>query len=116
MILAYIMAEQQKRSFVQEFVDFLKTFGVIGLAIAFVIGQAASKVVSALVNDIINPFIGLFLVDAGELRSLSLTIGNSTFLYGDLIAVIIEFIIIAFIVFIAYKQLTKYKIVEEKKK
>lgn len=110
------MAEQQKRSLIQEFVDFLKTFGVIGLAIAFVIGQAASKVVNAIVNDIINPFIGLFLVDAGELRDLSITVGNSTFLYGDLIAVIIEFAIIAFIVFIAYKQLTKYKIVEEKKK
>ncbi|MCS7141616.1 MAG: MscL family protein [Candidatus Nitrosocaldus sp.] len=36
------MVEQEKRSFIQEFVDFLKKFGVIGLAIAFVIGQAAS--------------------------------------------------------------------------
>ncbi len=75
---------------------------MLGLAIAFVIGQAASRVVTALVNDIINPFIGLFL-PVGELRGLSVTIGNSTFMYGDLIAVIIEFIIIAFIVFITYK-------------
>ncbi|MCS6767449.1 MAG: MscL family protein [Candidatus Nitrosocaldus sp.] len=70
------MVEQEKRSFIQEFVDFLKKFGVIGLAIAFVIGQAASKVVTALVNDIINPFIGLFIVGEG-LRDLSFTVGDS---------------------------------------
>ncbi len=106
---------QQKRSLIQEFIDFLKTFGIIGLAIAFVIGQASSRVVTALVNDIINPFIGLFLPD-NELKDLSFTIRNSTFMYGDLISVIIEFIIIAFIVFIAYKQLSKYKIIEDKTK
>jgi large conductance mechanosensitive channel len=44
-----------------EFFDFLKTFGVIGLAMAFIIGAAASKLVSALVTDIVNPFVGLFL-------------------------------------------------------
>ncbi|HMH11245.1 MAG TPA: MscL family protein, partial [Candidatus Nitrosopolaris rasttigaisensis] len=47
-----------KKSLAQEFFDFLKIFGIIGLAIAFVIGQAASKLVTAFVNDIINPFIG----------------------------------------------------------
>ena len=40
-----------KRSLAQEFFDFLKTFGIIGLAIAFVIGQAASKLVTTLVTD-----------------------------------------------------------------
>ena len=55
-----------KTSLAQEFFDFLKTFGIIGLAIAFVIGLAASKLVTAFVNDIITPFIGLFL-PAGDL-------------------------------------------------
>ncbi len=109
------MSKQKPHSFIQEFVNFLKAFGIIGLAIAFIIGQAASKVVTSLVNDIINPFIGLFLPDGGELKDLSITVRNSTFLYGDLIATVIEFIIIAFIVFILYKQLVKYKVVEEKK-
>jgi hypothetical protein len=40
-----------RRTLAQEFFDFLKTFGIIGLAIAFVIGQAASRLVTALVND-----------------------------------------------------------------
>ncbi|HZA42551.1 MAG TPA: MscL family protein [Nitrososphaeraceae archaeon] len=43
---------------------FLKTFGIIGLAIAFIIGQAASKLVTAFVNDIIDPIIGIFLPGA----------------------------------------------------
>ncbi|MGH9878413.1 MAG: large conductance mechanosensitive channel protein MscL [Nitrososphaerales archaeon] len=104
-----------KKSLMQEFMDFLKTFGIIGLAIAFVIGSAASRLVTALVTDLITPLIGLFL-PAGDLKSMSFKIGNSEFLYGDFIANIIDFVIIAFIVFIAYKQLAKYKLTEDKTK
>jgi len=104
-----------KKSMTQEFIDFLKTFGVIGLAIAFVIGQAASQLVTAFVNDIITPFIGLFL-PAGNLNAAKVTVGNSTFLVGHLIANIINFLIIAFIVFLAYKQLSRFRIVEDKTK
>ena len=55
------MPPEAKRTLAQEFFDFLKTFGIIGLAIAFVIGQAASRLVTAFVNDIIDPIIGFFL-------------------------------------------------------
>ncbi len=58
------------RSFAQQFFDFLKTFAIIGLAIAFVIGAAASKLVTAFVEDIVNPTVGLFL-PAGELTKMS---------------------------------------------
>ena len=100
---------------IQEFVGFLKTFGVIGLAIAFIIGQAASKLVTALVDDIITPFVGLFL-PSGDLKAMETTIGNSTFMWGDLISNIIDFLIIALIVFILYKQLSRFGIVEDKTK
>ena len=112
------MAEQpqEKKGLIQEFVKFLQTFGVIGLAIAFVIGAASSKLVSALVTDLINPLIGLALRDVGDLKKLSVTIANSTFAYGDFIANVIDFLIIAFVVFILYKQLSKFKLVEDKTK
>jgi len=103
-----------KKSLSQEFFDFLMVFGIIGLAIAFVIGQAASKLITALVNDIITPFIGLFL--PGDLNAAKFTVGHSTFMVGDLIGNIINFIIIAFIVFLAYKQLSRFKLVEDKTK
>lgn len=110
-----------KQSFVQEFMDFLKTFGIIGLAIAFVIGAAASKLVSVLVSDIINPIVGLAL-PSGDLKTLQSSIVNSAtgavseFKYGDFIANVIDFVIIALIVFIMYKVLSRFKLVDDKTK
>ena len=114
-------ASPVKQSFIQEFMGFLKTFGIIGLAIAFVIGAAASKLVSALVTDIINPIVGLVL-PSGDLKTLQSNIVNSAtgaiseFKYGDFIANIIDFVIIALIVFIMYKVLSRFKLVDDKTK
>jgi len=111
--------KEKKKGFTQEFIFFLKTFGIIGLAIAFIIGQAASALVTAFVNDIIDPLIGIFL-PGGNLSGLSVQVPNlygdatSEFLYGDLIANIIDFMAIALIVFILYKQLSKRGYVEDK--
>lgn len=120
------MADQQppkKRSLMDEFIAFLKTFGIIGLAIAFVIGAAASKMVTAFVNDTISPIVGLAL-PSGDLKTLGYNVTNpntgvtSTFAYGDLISYIIDFLIIAFIVFLMYKLLSRYAVfgVEDKSK
>jgi large conductance mechanosensitive channel len=109
----------EKKSFTKEYVAFLITFGIIGLAIAFVIGQAASKMVTAFVKDIIDPTIGLFLPASLENMAVNITGihgAQSQFKYGDLISNIIDFLIIALIVFIAYKILSKYKLVEDKTK
>ena len=110
-----------KKGFIDEFFGFLKTFGIIGLAIAFVIGAAASKLVTALVTDIINPIVGLAL-PSGDLKTLQYSVTNqmtgitSDFKYGDLIANIIDFLIISMIVFLLYKQLSRFKLVEDKTK
>ncbi len=66
-------ASEKKKGFVKEFMDFLQTFGIIGLAIAFIIGAAASAVVNALVKDLINPLVGIFL-PSGNLSSLNATV------------------------------------------
>src|SRR5213594_2004118 len=106
-------ATEKKKGFVKEFVDFLQTFGVIGLAIGFVIGVASSAVVNSLVKDIINPIVGLVL-PTGNLSSLNATVTSpvsgkpSVFLYGDFISQIIYFIIIALVVFVMYKQLKRF--------
>ncbi len=103
---------EKKKGFVKEFVDFLQTFGVIGLAIGFIIGVAASAVVNSLVKDLINPIVGLFL-PSGNLSSLNATVTSpvsgrpSVFLYGDFISQILYFIIIALVVFVMYKQLKR---------
>jgi len=100
-----------KKGFVKEFMDFLQTFGVIGLAIGFIIGVASGGLVSAFVKDIINPLIGLFV--PGDLSTLAYSTNSTlsgkqvTFAYGDFISSIINFLIIAIVVFIAYKQLKR---------
>ncbi len=106
-------ASEKKKGFVKEFMDFLQTFGIIGLAIAFIIGAAASAVVNALVKDLINPLVGIFL-PSGNLSSLNATITSpvsqkpAAFLYGEFISQIIYFIIIALVVFLMYKQLKRF--------
>lgn len=111
-------SNQKHKSLFQQFGDFLKTFGVIGLAIAFVIGNASSTLVQAFVGDLINPFIGLWL-PSGSLQSMNYNMTGisgvtSTFKYGDTISQVINFIIIAFIVFMFYRELSKLKLVEDK--
>ena len=105
-------SSEKKKGFVKEFMDFLQTFGVVGLAIGFVIGVASSAVVNSLVKDLINPIVGLVL-PTGNLSSLNATLTSpvsgkpSVFLYGDFISQIIYFVIIALVVFIMYKQLKR---------
>ncbi len=105
-------SSEKKKGFVKEFMDFLQAFGVVGLAIGFVIGVASSAVVNSLVKDHINPIVGLVL-PTGNLSSLNATITSpvsgkpSVFLYGDFISQIIYFVIIALVVFIMYKQLKR---------
>jgi large conductance mechanosensitive channel len=107
-----------KKTLAQEFFYFLKTFGILGLAIAFVIGQAASGLVTSFVDDIVNPLIGLFL-PAGSLDAMSVKVTNisggiTEFKIGNLISSVIDFLIIALVVFLAYKQLSRFKLVEDK--
>ena len=109
----------KKKSLKQQYVAFLIAFGVIGIAIGFVIGQAVNKLVTAFVRDVVDPTIGLFL--PGNLENMSATVigihgGPSEFKYGDLISNIIDFSIIALLVFLAYKMLSKYKLIEDKTK
>lgn len=109
------MTEQPaaKKSFIEEFVDFLQKFSVIGLAIAFVIGQAASKLISAFVNDLISPLVGLLTPNVGDLNKVGFSIGTATFSYGDLVSNTINFLIIALVVFLAYKQLSKFGLMKD---
>ena len=87
------------------FINFIREQGVIGLAVGFILGGAVSKVVSALVSDIINPLLGIILGAAGELKTASINIGSAKILYGDFISVIVDFLIIALVVYYGVKTL-----------
>ncbi len=85
------------------FINFIREQGVVGLAVGFILGGAVSKVVSALITDIINPILGLILGLAGDLKTASFGIGSAQVMYGDLISVLIDFIVIALVVYFGVK-------------
>ncbi|MFA5714469.1 MAG: MscL family protein [Candidatus Paceibacterota bacterium] len=81
------------------FFDFIREQGVVGLAVGFILGGAVSKVVSALVTDIINPILGIAIGAVGGIKNASINIGPTVILYGDFISVIVDFIVIALVVY-----------------
>lgn len=96
------------------FLDFVRKQGVVGLAVGFLLGGAVSKLVTALVTDIINPFFGMFLGAAQDLKDAKFETFGAVFLWGDFLAVLIDFIIIAFIVYFGVKGLGLDKIDKKK--
>lgn len=90
----------------KEFIDFLKQYGVIGLAIAVVIGGKVNDFVTATVTDILMPIIG-FLLPAGGWERWVLEIGSLRFPLGHWLGVAIDFVIVAFFVFLLAKLLLK---------
>jgi len=97
-----------KKSFMQEFNDFLTKYGVIGLAVAFVMGAAVTKLVSALVADLIMPIIGT-VIPGGDWRAATLSLGNIKFLVGDFTGALIDFVIIALVIVMIVKSIVKEK-------
>jgi large conductance mechanosensitive channel len=92
-----------------EFKDFLGKAGVLGLAIGFVMGTYIGKVVSALVQDIIMPIPGA-LIPGGDWRKAvaSIPVGNGmNFAVGDFVGVIIDFAIVASVIFVIAKYARK---------
>ena len=94
--------------FLGEFMAFMSKHKVIGLAVALIIGLAASKLVTALVADIIMPIVGV-LIPGGEWRIATLQLGPVKLLVGDFAGALIDFLIIALVVF----MLVKYAMKEE---
>jgi large conductance mechanosensitive channel len=94
------------RRFNDEFMDFLKKYQVIGLAVAVVIGTAATKLVNSTVTDIIMPVVAI-ITPSGNWQTAVLEIGPLKFLLGDYLSAIIDFGIIALVIFLAVKYLMK---------
>lgn len=96
------------------FMTFIREQGVIGLAVGFILGGAVSKTVTALVNDVINPIIGLGLGKLGNLRDAVLHIGDATILWGDFASTIIDFLVVAAVVYFGFKMLGLDKLDKKK--
>ena len=93
---------------IKEFKAFVMRGNVMDLAVAVIIGGAFGKIVSSLVNDIIMPLVGL-IIGGIDFSGLAFTLGKANITYGNFINNIIDFIIIALVIFLMIKGIDNLK-------
>jgi large conductance mechanosensitive channel len=96
-----------------EFVAFLKQYGVVGLAIAVIIGGKANTLVTALVDGILMPIV-TFFIPGGAWRTATLDIGPVHLLLGPVLGAGIDFLIVAWLVFWFSKKVLREETVTKK--
>jgi len=110
----YIM--QTGTSQVKGFIDFIKSQGVIGLAVGLVLGGAVTVLVKSLVDNVVMPPIGLLLGSAEGLKGLTWTMANTSdglpavLYYGVFLNDMINFVVIALVVYLIVKLLKVEKV------
>ena len=97
----------------REFLAFLKQYGVIGLAIAVIIGGKANALVTALVDGILMPIVTSF-IPGGAWRTATLNVGPVHFLLGPVLGAGLDFVIVAWFVFWFSKWVLKEQTVTRK--
>lgn len=100
------------KAFLDEFKAFAVKGNVVDLAVAVVIGAAFGKIVSALVDNIVMPIVGI-LIGGIDFSGLEYTTGESVIAYGMFLQAIVNFVIIALAVFMAVKAINKAQAMTE---
>ena len=96
-----------------EFKDFISQGNVVDMAVGVIIGTAFGKIISSLVSDVLMPLIGIVLGGI-DFTGLTAKVGDSKITYGVFIQSVIDFLIIAFCIFMVIKIFEKFKKNEEK--
>ena len=103
------------RSFFKEFKQFIARGNVMDMAVGVIIGGAFSNIITSLIDDILNPILGTFTEDGGALAS-SLTIrlaGGGEIMLGSFLNTVLNFLIMAFVVFCLVKAINQFHRKEE---
>ena len=96
----------------KEFKEFAMKGNIVDLAVAVIIGGAFGKIVAALTDSIIMPIIAMVL-GKGGMAEVSFTVGHTVFPIGKFLQAVIDFILIAFVLFIIIKAMNSAKKKEE---
>ena len=92
----------------KEFKEFVMRGNVLDLAVGVIIGGAFGKIVGSLVNDILMPLVGL-LMGGVNFSELSVTVGSATIMWGLFLQTVVDFLIIAFVIFLIVKSANRMK-------
>ena len=95
------------------FSEFIREQGVVGLAVGFILGGAISQMITSLVTNIINPLVGIVLGKV-DLADRAFTVGSATLKYGAFISTLINFIIVAAVVYFGVKWIGLEKLDKKK--
>ena len=96
--------EEGMKGFFQEFKEFISRGNVVDMAVGIIVGSAFTAIVTSLVNDIITPIVGMFCAGV-DLAQLSIQVGTVQVKYGAFLQAIVNFLIIAFVVFMMIKAM-----------
>ncbi len=98
----------------KEFKEFISRGNVMDMAVGIIIGGAFTAIVGSLVADIITPIIGM-LMGGINFSELAVTVGSAQLTYGNFIQAIINFLLVAWVLFMIVKAMNKMKRQEEEK-
>jgi large conductance mechanosensitive channel len=99
-------------SIVKEFREFAVKGNVVDLAVAVIIGGAFGKIVSSLVADLVMPLVGI-LIGGFDFKGLAVQVGGAKIAYGAFIQSCVDFLIIAWVIFLALKLINRFRRKEE---
>ena len=94
------------KKFLREFKEFAMRGNVMDLAVGVIVGGAFSSITTSLINDILMPVIGIFVSEA-SFADLTVTVGSAVVAYGNFIQAVINFLIMAFVVFCMVKGINR---------
>jgi len=96
------------------FIDFIREQGVIGLAVGFILGGAITSLVKAFIADIISPLLAIGMSNLSTLTEAYIEIGSAKIMWGAFINDLINFLVMAFIVYFGVKILKLDKLDKKK--
>ena len=94
------------KQFFEEFKKFIARGNVMDMAVGVIIGGAFSSITASLINDIIMPLLGIF-TGSISFAALSVTVNGAVIAYGNFIQAVLNFLIMAFVVFCLIKTLNR---------
>lgn len=94
------------KKFMEEFKQFIARGNVMDMAVGVIIGGAFSNITTSLINDVIMPLLGI-LTGSVSFAALSITVNGAVIAYGSFLQAVLNFLIMAFVVFCMMKALNK---------
>ncbi len=101
------MASEKKNTFLAEFKTFIARGNVMDMAVGVIIGGAFSNITTSLINDIVMPLLGI-LTGSMSFASLEVRIGPAVITYGNFIQAVLNFLVMAFVVFCLVRTINRF--------